>query len=98
MQAVRNKMLIGERTDHCKNCYEYEDSGADSSRIRETNDWMQFLNLENLDDVTAELVYYDIRNDNLCNLSCRMCSPQFSSQLEKEFKDIYNLRFIFFKF
>ena len=88
MQAVRNKMLTGERIDHCKNCYEYEDSGADSSRIRETNDWMQFLNLENLDDVTAELVYYDIRNDNLCNLSCRMCSPQFSSQLEKEFKDI----------
>jgi molybdenum cofactor biosynthesis enzyme MoaA len=86
LNQVREKLLNGERIDHCKNCYEFEDGGADSSRLRDTAEWQTKLNLENYEDVKTDLVYYDIRNDNLCNLACRMCNPQFSSQLEKEYK------------
>jgi sulfatase maturation enzyme AslB (radical SAM superfamily) len=88
MQEVRRKMLSGERIKHCTKCYEYEDARSDSSRIRDTAEWMHKLNLDHVENVITDLVYYDIRNDNLCNLSCRMCSPQFSSQLEKEYKEI----------
>jgi sulfatase maturation enzyme AslB (radical SAM superfamily) len=88
MQEIRRKILAGERVDHCTNCYEFEDGNADSSRLRDTDEWQHKLSLENYEDVTTDLVYYDIRNDNLCNLSCRMCNPQFSSQLAKEFKII----------
>jgi sulfatase maturation enzyme AslB (radical SAM superfamily) len=88
MQEIRAKILAGERVDHCANCYEFEDGGADSSRLRDTEEWQRKLSLENYEDVKTDLVYYDIRNDNLCNLSCRMCNPQFSSQLAKEFKII----------
>ena len=88
MQEIRRKILAGERVDHCSNCYEFEDGNADSSRLRDTDEWQHKLSLENYEDVTTDLVYYDIRNDNLCNLSCRMCNPQFSSQLAKEFKII----------
>jgi molybdenum cofactor biosynthesis enzyme MoaA len=88
MVAVRAKLLNGERIDHCKNCYEFEDNGTDSSRLRDTKEWINKLNLNYYSDIKTNLVYYDIRNDNLCNLGCRMCNPQFSSQLEKEYKSI----------
>jgi len=88
LQQIRAKILAGERIPHCKNCYEFEDGGADSSRLRDTREWVDKLNLKTPEDVKTELVYYDIRNDNLCNLSCRMCNPQFSSQLAKEYKTI----------
>jgi sulfatase maturation enzyme AslB (radical SAM superfamily) len=85
-QEIRTKLLAGERIPHCQNCYTYEDGGAESSRIRDTKEWIKKLNIESVEQLVPELVYYDIRNDNLCNLSCRMCNPQFSSQLVKEYK------------
>jgi MoaA/NifB/PqqE/SkfB family radical SAM enzyme len=88
MNIIREKLLSGERIDHCKNCYDFEDGGADSSRLRDTREWQKKLSLETYEDVKTNLVYYDIRNDNLCNLACRMCNPQFSNQLEKEYKEI----------
>jgi sulfatase maturation enzyme AslB (radical SAM superfamily) len=88
LQKVRQAMLNGERVPHCQNCYNYEDGGADSSRLRDTQDWFINLGIKELEQMPVELVYYDIRNDNLCNLSCRMCNPQFSSQLAKEYSEI----------
>jgi sulfatase maturation enzyme AslB (radical SAM superfamily) len=88
MQEIRQRILAGEKVEHCRNCYDYEEGGAESSRIRDTREWQQKLGFETADQVPTRLVYYDIRNDNLCNLSCRMCSPQFSSQIEKEYKKI----------
>jgi molybdenum cofactor biosynthesis enzyme MoaA len=87
-QAVRAKLLAGERIPHCTKCYELEDGGADSTRIRDTKEWVAQLNLTRTEDLQSELIYYDIRNDNLCNLSCRMCNPQFSSQIVKEYKTL----------
>lgn len=88
MQEVRRAMLAGERVPHCETCYKYEDGGADSSRLRDTREWFKKLNITEPEQMPTELMYYDIRNDNLCNLSCRMCNPQFSSQLAKEYKEI----------
>lgn len=88
MQEIRRRIIAGEKIEHCRNCYDYEEGGAESSRIRDTREWQHKLKIESMDQVPTKLVYYDIRNDNLCNLSCRMCSPQFSSQLEKEYKKI----------
>ena len=86
LQEIRSKLLAGERIPHCKKCYEYEDGGAESTRIRDTNEWVEKLKLDNVDHLQPNLIYYDIRNDNLCNLSCRMCNPQYSSQIAKEYK------------
>jgi MoaA/NifB/PqqE/SkfB family radical SAM enzyme len=86
LEEIRQKMLAGERVSACTECYQLDDAGTYSSRTQETAEWVSKLNIETFEDVKTNLVYYDIRNDNLCNLSCRMCSPQFSSQLEKEYK------------
>jgi sulfatase maturation enzyme AslB (radical SAM superfamily) len=88
LQQVRHAMLAGERVEHCNRCYAYEDAGADSSRQHETQHWFNKLNVNSLDQTPVELCYYDIRNDNLCNLSCRMCNPHFSTQLVKEYAEI----------
>ena len=88
LQIIRSKLLNGVRIPQCKKCYEYEDGGADSTRIRDTTEWVEKLNLTSPDELNAKIIYYDIRNDNLCNLSCRMCNPQFSSQIVKEYKEL----------
>lgn len=85
---VRKKMLAGEKVEHCTNCYEIDDGGAESLRVKDTLEWFRKLKISTIEEVPTQVMYYDIRNDNLCNLSCRMCSPQFSSQIEKEYKTI----------
>jgi len=81
-------MLDGKRVPHCKTCYEFDDGGTDSLRTRENKEWANILGIANIETAPTDLIYYDIRNDNLCNLGCRMCGPQSSSQLEKEFAEI----------
>jgi Radical SAM superfamily/4Fe-4S single cluster domain len=88
LQEIRRAMLAGKRVPHCQTCYKYEDGGADSSRLRDTAEWFAKLNITDIQQTPTELMYYDIRNDNLCNLSCRMCNPQFSSQLAKEYNEL----------
>ena len=82
---IRNKLLQGEAVEHCSKCYNVEQGGAKSFRYYHSVEWISNLNIDSTSDVRAELVFYDIRNDNTCNLACRMCYPGFSSQLEKEF-------------
>jgi MoaA/NifB/PqqE/SkfB family radical SAM enzyme len=88
LEEIRQKMLAGERVTACTECYQLDDAGTYSSRTQETESWIKQLGVETFEDITTNLIYYDIRNDNLCNLACRMCTPQFSSQLEKEYKKL----------
>jgi hypothetical protein len=87
-QEIRAKLLAGERIPHCQNCYNYEDGGASSTRTRDSAEWLEKLQWTDTKDIKPNLVYYDIRNDNICNLSCRMCNPQSSSQIAKEYKKL----------
>jgi sulfatase maturation enzyme AslB (radical SAM superfamily) len=83
---IRNDMLAGVPVDQCQNCYKIEESGGESFRQRDTNEWFNKLDISSPEQAQVELIYYDIRNDNTCNLSCRICHPGASSQLEKEYK------------
>lgn len=87
-QEIRTKLLAGERIPHCQKCYEYEDGGSSSTRTRDSAEWIEKLQWSDAKDIKPNLVYYDIRNDNICNLSCRMCNPQSSSQIAKEYKKL----------
>jgi MoaA/NifB/PqqE/SkfB family radical SAM enzyme len=85
---IRERMQKGERVRECSSCYTLEDNGADSGRIRNTMDWAAKLNTTDIEKITTNLQYYDVRNDNLCNLACRTCRPCSSTQLEKEYKEL----------
>jgi len=82
---VRNKMLAGEKVKYCNRCYDIDQLNAKSFRYFHSVEWITNLKIKEVSDINADLIFYDIRNDNTCNLGCRMCGPGFSSQLEKEF-------------
>jgi sulfatase maturation enzyme AslB (radical SAM superfamily) len=87
---IRNKMLQGEKIPECEQCYYEESRGITSTRQFETMDWVGKLNLKSLEDLEKLKApsYYEIRFGNTCNLACRMCIPQHSSIIEKEFKEL----------
>ena len=87
-QQVRSRLQQGLPVRQCESCYKIEQAGGESFRIRDTAEWQQKLKIQNLDTFEPQLIYYDIRNDNTCNLSCRICHPGASSQLEKEYKKL----------
>ena len=87
--AIRQKMLKGELIpEHCSICYEYESKGLTSYRVHDSLDYIAQLEINELDDLKEikNPYYYEIRNGNKCNLQCRMCTPNHSHLLEREFK------------
>ena len=86
MKQVRLNMLNGKKCSQCVRCYEKEDKGHDSLRVRSNRDWLEphwdkvaKTNTDgSLDDL--HIVYLDFRFSNVCNLRCRYCGPELSSK------------------
>jgi len=89
-QHIRNKMIKGEKLHHCALCYKSEELGVASSRQLDTTMWAERLNLTSVEQLATinTPAYYEIRASNVCNLQCRTCGPQWSNQLDKEWKEI----------
>ena len=90
-KKIRDSMLAGELLpQHCGTCYNYESNGILSARQQETVEWANRLNLTSTDDLPniTSPAYYEVRASNVCNLQCRMCSPESSNLIEKEYKTI----------
>jgi len=85
MKQVRLNMLNGKKCSQCVRCYEKEKYGHDSLRTRSNRDWLEphwnkvvKTNTDgSLDDL--HIVYLDFRFSNVCNLKCRYCGPELSS-------------------
>lgn len=85
--VVRNKMLAGEQMEHCNLCHAEEDLGFTSTRVHESMDYAVKFNITSLEDLQKfeRPAYYEVRPSNKCNLQCRMCVPENSDLIEKEF-------------
>lgn len=86
---LRHKIWKGESIEHCANCYQLEKSGQISPRQEHTIRWLKDPNIKQyLSDwqpgQVPDIVSYDIRADNTCNLGCIMCWPGSSSLLARE--------------
>lgn len=85
MRQVRLNMLNNQPSPHCVRCYEKEKNGLESLRITSNSNWLKKHN----DKVQAtkpdgtvdemHIVYLDFRFSNVCNLRCRYCGPELSS-------------------
>jgi sulfatase maturation enzyme AslB (radical SAM superfamily) len=85
MQLVRKQVLCGERPDVCKPCFDLEDQGVESLRLRhiagiipEARINLYPNALDKLTDnytMPFEFPTMEIKLNNLCNLKCRMCNP-----------------------
>jgi sulfatase maturation enzyme AslB (radical SAM superfamily) len=90
-QELRQKMISGVLIpEHCGYCYQQEDSGIMSPRQVEMTEWAQRLDITSVDQLVnlKQPAYYDIRPSNKCNLLCRMCNPDDSHLIAKEYKTI----------
>lgn len=85
MKEIRRSMLSEKAVDACVRCYEQESHGFVSGRQSANKHFGHHIDRvsRTSNDGTFdefELVYWDIRFSNLCNLKCRSCGHIFSSQ------------------
>jgi MoaA/NifB/PqqE/SkfB family radical SAM enzyme len=87
---ARQRILNGEKLEICSDCFDKEEKGGHSDRIRYNSVYRDFIK-PNIDtgNQYASPLDLDIRPSNLCNLKCRMCGPSNSSQIYKEFSSDY---------
>jgi uncharacterized Fe-S cluster-containing radical SAM superfamily protein len=89
MQALRTQMLNGEWPKECASCQTAEAKGRSSYRQR-WSEWQVYKNIiqlhaqEALTDLPIGLQFLELADDNLCNLKCRMCNPQYSTKWQED--------------
>ena len=100
MKKIRKEMIEGEIVKGCEHCYDLEDMGFPSYRTNYIRDWFEYSgkgdeihdiiesSINNEYHVDTAPMYLDFRLGNMCNLKCRMCQPQNSSQIQKEYSKI----------
>jgi radical SAM protein with 4Fe4S-binding SPASM domain len=85
MKSLRLQMINGEQPKICSTCFNKESVTGLSGRIHNNKAFPQVL--ERIPEITDEtghcsemnLLYWDFRFSNLCNLKCRSCGPRYSS-------------------
>jgi MoaA/NifB/PqqE/SkfB family radical SAM enzyme len=76
-------MLDNIRDDGCGICWKKEDRGYSS--LRQHSNQIYSKHMDVTPDKIADQPYYiDLRLGNLCNLKCRMCISEWSSQIAGE--------------
>lgn len=77
---IRKKMLAGEEVAGCSECYAIENHGGVSNRLQSN----RFESSFDSPYSDVNISYIDFRFGNLCNLNCRSCNSESSSQFAKE--------------
>jgi len=90
LRTLRKQLLNGERPEGCRSCWDLEDSGVKSTRQQTTEDYKKIIDFDTVkNSISADgsmpltnLKSIEVRFDNICNLMCRHCSPDYSSVWE----------------
>jgi organic radical activating enzyme len=88
-KAQRQIMLQDQRPSECQYCWNMEDLGELSDRHYRSGEPWASVDLDRIaastgleDDVVPS--YVEVNFNNVCNLACSYCSPQFSSTWQQE--------------
>jgi MoaA/NifB/PqqE/SkfB family radical SAM enzyme len=84
---IRNALQNGIRHEDCSLCWEEEDAGRKSKRLRDNEKYLSYL--DSGGEPFVGLAKFELNLGNTCNLRCRTCAPYSSSQWVKEQFDIY---------
>ena len=77
---IRQNMLDDKPSKECSRCYEQEEQGFFSMRNSSNKHFGHHIHkVDQGIKPNFELVYWDIRFSNQCNMKCRSCGPMFSS-------------------
>jgi organic radical activating enzyme len=80
--SVKDQITNGVVPYDCQQCVNLEKQGYPSTRTTAITDWDYTV-----DTVPDNVISLDLRYSNLCNFSCRTCTPTFSSSIAKEIVD-----------
>lgn len=93
LKDIRTFLMNGKRHPECKRCWDEEDAGVSSKRIRaETTDKQFFFDNTNLDGSITDKVKitdYDLRFGNFCNIKCVTCGPSDSNMWYDDHQKLY---------
>jgi MoaA/NifB/PqqE/SkfB family radical SAM enzyme len=84
---IRNALQNGDRHRSCSWCWQEEDSGRKSKRLRDNEKYLSHLSAGG--EPFNNLAKFELNLGNTCNLKCRTCAPHSSSQWMKEYFDVY---------
>lgn len=87
-KIFRKEMASGKRTRRCQSCWDIEDAGATSYRLdsltQKNESYDYFSQNIQFDSDTGEMKSgassVELRFSRVCQLQCRICRPQYSSQ------------------
>ena len=78
-KELRNALARGEKHTACKACWDAEEAGFESKRIRDT------YHSDSANVKENELFFLELNLGNTCNLACRICGIHASSSWRKDF-------------
>jgi len=93
MKQLRLDMIAGKENSKCQYCYSHEAVSPHSFRTYANEQLHQhfddFVPTMHEDGTMPnfKMKYFDIRFSNICNMKCRTCGGEFSSQWAKEMVD-----------
>lgn len=85
MKQLRRDFLNDTKPSTCAKCWRVEDSGGISKRLN-TLDRLKHMGIANQTwtEDRKELMMFDLKIGNICNLKCRICGSYSSSQIATE--------------
>ena len=92
--AIRENLQSGVRDPQCQLCWEEEDGGRKSKRLRDNDKYIHAIQYENLPEFTG-LAKIELNLGNTCNIRCRTCHPAISSGWIKEDYELNNTHITF---
>ncbi len=87
LKNIQKNMLENKRDSGCSICWKKEDRGFSSLRQHSNEIYAKELEKIKSGHLPKEPMYLDLRLGNLCNLKCRMCISEWSSQIAGEILD-----------
>jgi MoaA/NifB/PqqE/SkfB family radical SAM enzyme len=97
MRRLRLDMLSDKKSSICNYCYKHEESSPFSFRKYSlehfSKDFDEVVTTTHSDGTVPEfkMKYFDVRFSNICNMKCRTCGAEFSSQWAQEMKQHENV-------
>ena len=87
MNSIRQRMINNQSVDHCKYCMDAEEESRAPIRKIKTREIIDLLGFTSVQDIIefSQPVDYDIIVGNQCNAMCRMCHPDDSHLIDKEY-------------
>ena len=84
LREQQNNLLNGIQDPSCEYCWQIENAGGQSLRLRYLNDFdnTKFSNYQEFNSIKK----LEINIGNSCNMQCMYCNPKFSSQWEADLK------------